>query len=157
MSCDGRCAGPESARVPTSSIRAYGISGAANNACNIACNCGCVLSLVGRSQPSSKNTFVCEGWTPPNYVSMLRVAVVGAGAAGLCCARYLGCHADRFSFSVFEKANVVGGTWAYTDRTDLDEYGLPIHSSMNTNLRFGQHSSDTWSLCDYGCITWPGA
>ena len=67
---------------------------------------------------------------------MLRVAVIGAGAAGLCCARYLRHHADRFTFTVFEKAGEVGGTWVYTDRTDRDEYGLPIHSSMNASLRF---------------------
>ena len=67
---------------------------------------------------------------------MLRVAVIGAGAAGLCCARYLRRHADRFTFTVFEKEGEVGGTWVYTDRTDRDEYGLPIHSSMNASLRF---------------------
>ena len=66
---------------------------------------------------------------------MLKVAVVGAGAAGLCCARYLGHHAERFTFSVFEKASKVGGTWLYTDSTDRDEYGLPVHSSMNADLR----------------------
>ena len=66
---------------------------------------------------------------------MLKVAVVGAGAAGLCCARYLCRHPDRFAFCVFEKAREIGGTWLYTDRTERDEYGLPAHSSMYAELR----------------------
>ena len=66
---------------------------------------------------------------------MQKVAVVGAGAAGLCCARYLSRHPNRFVFTVFEKAREIGGTWLYTDRTDCDEYGLPVHSSMNAELR----------------------
>ena len=66
---------------------------------------------------------------------MLNVAVVGAGASGLCCARHLGRYPHLFSITVFEKANEVGGTWVYTDRTDKDEYGLPVHNSMPKALR----------------------
>ena len=66
---------------------------------------------------------------------MLKVAVIGAGGAGLCCARHLSRYPDRFSVSVFERANDIGGTWLYTDRTDLDEYGLPVHSSIPKALR----------------------
>ena len=66
----------------------------------------------------------------------MKVAVIGAGAAGLCCARYLSQHSDRFTFTVFERANELGGTWVYTDSTDVDEYGLPVHSSMNADLRY---------------------
>ncbi|XP_058793279.1 senecionine N-oxygenase-like [Phymastichus coffea] len=36
---------------------------------------------------------------------------------------------------VFEKVNDIGGQWRYTDKTDVDEHGLPIHSSIYKNLR----------------------
>ena len=65
----------------------------------------------------------------------MKVAVIGAGAAGLCCARHLSRYPYLFSFSVFEKADQVGGSWVYTDRTDKDEYGLPVHSSMYKGLK----------------------
>ena len=72
---------------------------------------------------------------------MKRVAVVGAGAAGLCCARHLSRYPDRFQFSVFEQASEVGGTWVYEKREERprdvreSEGSLPIHSSMYKNLR----------------------
>ena len=40
-----------------------------------------------------------------------------------------------FRFSVFDKAGQVGGTWVYSERTELDEYGLPVHSSMYQGLK----------------------
>ena len=78
--------------------------------------------------------------------AMKRVAVVGAGAAGLCCARHLSRHPDRFQFSVFEQASEVGGTWVYEKREERprdvreergrqSEGSLPMHSSMYKNLR----------------------
>ena len=66
---------------------------------------------------------------------MLNVAVVGGGSAGLCCARHLSRYPDRFSVCVFERANEIGGTWLYTDSTDVDQYGLPVHSSVPKALR----------------------
>jgi cation diffusion facilitator CzcD-associated flavoprotein CzcO len=62
----------------------------------------------------------------------MRVAVIGAGAAGLCAARHLMKH---FRISVFEQASAVGGTWVYTDQTGRDDAGCLIHSSMYANLR----------------------
>lgn len=63
----------------------------------------------------------------------LNVAVVGAGLAGLCAAKY----AKSFGHSVtiFEQCEKLGGTWIYTDQTGKDEYGLDIHTSMYHNLR----------------------
>ena len=65
-------------------------------------------------------------------VVMISVAVIGAGAAGLCVARHLMKHSR---ICVFEQASVVGGTWVYTDQTGRDDAGCPIHSSMYANLR----------------------
>lgn len=64
-----------------------------------------------------------------------RVAVIGAGAAGLCAVRHLCASPDLFSVVCFEINSVVGGTWVYTDATGKDENGLPIQSSMYKNLR----------------------
>ena len=66
---------------------------------------------------------------------MQRVAVIGAGAAGLCAARYLADKPNSFEPVVFEKADCIGGTWVYTEETGQDQYGLPIHSSMYKNLK----------------------
>jgi len=71
---------------------------------------------------------------------VLRVAVIGAGPAGLCAARFLSAEPDRYQPTVYEQTAAVGGTWVYTDRTGTDEYGLPVHSSMYKNLRYSIHS-----------------
>ncbi|GLH06437.1 Senecionine N-oxygenase [Gryllus bimaculatus] len=64
----------------------------------------------------------------------MSVCVVGAGPAGLCAARQLAAHPAAFAFDVFEKADQLGGMWLYTDRTDIDEHGLPVHSSIYKSL-----------------------
>lgn len=66
----------------------------------------------------------------------LNVAVVGAGLAGLCAAKY----AKSFGHSVtiFEQCGKLGGTWIYTEQTGVDEYGLNIHTSMYKDLRYGR-------------------
>jgi cation diffusion facilitator CzcD-associated flavoprotein CzcO len=68
-------------------------------------------------------------------MSRMRVAVIGAGPAGLCAARHLAADTVHFEFQVFEQWGEVGGTWSYTDLTDTDEYGIPIHSSMYRSLK----------------------
>ena len=71
-----------------------------------------------------------------DIAARMRVAIVGAGAAGLCCARHLSQRQDSVLFRVFEKASGVGGTWMYTNQTGIDETTkLPVHSSMYANLR----------------------
>lgn len=65
----------------------------------------------------------------------LRVGVIGAGAAGLCAGRNMVYSPGKFEFVIFEQWDEVGGTWNYTDMTDVDEYQLPIHSSMYRTLR----------------------
>ena len=65
----------------------------------------------------------------------IRVAVVGAGAAGLCAMRHLSKRQPLFSVKAFEQGRGVGGTWVYTERTGTDQHGLPVHSSMYRNLK----------------------
>lgn len=65
----------------------------------------------------------------------LRVAVIGAGAAGLCAARHILAFPTTFAPPVvFEASNHLGGTWHYTDATE-DAEGCPVHSSMYRDLR----------------------
>ena len=63
----------------------------------------------------------------------LNVAVVGAGLAGLCAAKYA--KISGHSVTIFEQCDQIGGTWIYTDQTGVDEYGLNVHTSMYQNLR----------------------
>ena len=68
---------------------------------------------------------------------MKKIAIIGAGAAGLCCAKHL---CDEFLVRVYEMTGGVGGTWVYTDKTGYDETtGLPIHSSMYHNLKYADN------------------
>ncbi|KAL3043147.1 hypothetical protein OYC64_020961 [Pagothenia borchgrevinki] len=66
---------------------------------------------------------------------MLRVAVVGGGAAGLCAARHILSKGKRFAPPVlFELTDNIGGTWCYDERITY-ENGRPVHSSMYRDLR----------------------
>ena len=67
-------------------------------------------------------------------MTLNRVCVIGAGAAGLCAARHL-LHHTSFQPVVFEQTDVVGGTWVYTDEVGTDQHGNPVHSSMYKSLR----------------------
>ncbi|XP_075229097.1 uncharacterized protein LOC142328861 [Lycorma delicatula] len=65
-----------------------------------------------------------------------KVAVIGGGAAGLCAARH--CTAPvgvEGGVTVFEQSSQLGGTWVYTEETNIDRYGIPVHTSMYKNLR----------------------
>ncbi|KAB5543573.1 hypothetical protein PHYPO_G00080780 [Pangasianodon hypophthalmus] len=71
-----------------------------------------------------------------NRSGKLRVAVVGAGAAGLCAARHILSRADTLEPPVvFEQSARVGGTWYYEERVGTSDDGRPIHSSMYRDLR----------------------
>ncbi|XP_050540123.1 senecionine N-oxygenase-like isoform X2 [Daktulosphaira vitifoliae] len=61
----------------------------------------------------------------------MKIAVIGAGVAGIACARR--CLENGYVCTVYERTNLVGGTWVYDERVGVDEFGLPIHTSM-TNL-----------------------
>ncbi|OWF48027.1 flavin-containing monooxygenase FMO GS-OX5-like [Mizuhopecten yessoensis] len=65
----------------------------------------------------------------------IRVAVIGAGAAGLCALRHLTTRQHKFQAVCFEQNSRLGGTWIYNDKTGVDDHGLAIHSSMYKNLK----------------------
>ncbi|XP_043933288.1 flavin-containing monooxygenase FMO GS-OX-like 4 [Protopterus annectens] len=69
----------------------------------------------------------------------LRVAVIGAGAAGLCAARHLleERRALCSEVAVFEQSGSVGGIWVYSEKIGTDEYGVPfncMYRDLRTNL-----------------------
>lgn len=66
------------------------------------------------------------------------VAVIGAGAGGLCAAREL--RQEGHSVVVYERGNELGGTWVYTPETESDPTGLDpkrniVHTSLYASLR----------------------
>ncbi|XP_059480849.1 senecionine N-oxygenase-like [Neocloeon triangulifer] len=64
-----------------------------------------------------------------------RVAIIGAGVAGLAAARHFTAPGSPFECQVFEQDNNVGGTWRLSDYVGTDEIGRPVHSSMYKYLR----------------------
>jgi hypothetical protein len=86
-------------------------------------------------------------------MSRCRVAVIGAGAAGLAAAREL--RSEGHEVSVFESGSVVGGTWVYSE--------VPGHSSMYESLRTNlprelmAYADFSWSSpCTSDCRNYPG-
>ena len=69
-------------------------------------------------------------------MAIMRVAVIGAGAAGLVALRHLTAKPDIFQATAYEQTARVGGTWVYTEKVGSDENGLPIHSSMYRNMQY---------------------
>ncbi|XP_070575785.1 uncharacterized protein [Ptychodera flava] len=99
--------------------------------------CGDV-QVTKRSRTLNSNTHrrrIMPSTSGSQSTNMLRVAVIGAGAAGLCAARHLASNPRMFEPRVFEKAKEIGGTWVYTEETGTDKYGEIIHSSMYWDLK----------------------
>ncbi|KAJ0759012.1 putative flavin monooxygenase, FAD/NAD(P)-binding domain superfamily [Helianthus annuus] len=68
----------------------------------------------------------------------LKVAVIGAGVAGLAVAREL--QRESLQVVVFEKSHQLGGTWAYDARVESDLLGIDpnrdvVHSSLYKSLK----------------------
>lgn len=63
----------------------------------------------------------------------MRVAIIGAGAAGLVSAKYA--FRRGHECEVLELAPQLGGTWLYTDDVGTDKYGYPVYSPMYKGLR----------------------
>ena len=82
---------------------------------------------------------------------MKSVAIIGAGAAGLCCARHFGGNPEHFKVQVFEKGSEVGGTWIFESsssqglkdvrekRSNAAGDVADVHSSVYKNLRYCQY------------------
>lgn len=69
-------------------------------------------------------------------MALQRVAVIGAGAAGLCAARHILSRPNVFTPPVvFELSGNVGGTWCYEEHTSALDDGRPVLSSMYRNLK----------------------
>ncbi|XP_056016358.1 flavin-containing monooxygenase 1-like [Ostrea edulis] len=64
-----------------------------------------------------------------------RVAVIGAGVAGLCSLKHLAEHPDIFEPVAFEKNFWPGGIWNYSDQTGKNDFGLPVHSALYNSLK----------------------
>lgn len=62
--------------------------------------------------------------------------VIGAGGGGLAMIKELADYPDDFEPIAFERNSDVGGLWIYTDNSDVDQYGLPVHSAVYKNLRY---------------------
>ena len=93
----------------------------------------------------------------------LNAAVIGAGAAGLVCARELA--RQNVNVTVFEKSRQVGGVWVYEPEVDDDITGVDpdrtVHSSLYDSLRTNL-PRDLMAFSDYnfdasggGEDTWP--
>lgn len=63
---------------------------------------------------------------------MHRVAVIGAGPAGLCAARSMLRYPKLFTPVVFEQGDEIGGTWVYREESDPDKH---LHGTMYARLR----------------------
>lgn len=93
-----------------------------------------------------------------NRSGKLRVAVVGAGAAGLCAAHHILSRAESFEPPmVFEQSARVGGTWYYEERVGTSDDGRPIHGSMYRDLRWRitlQHVFTERFMGDLNTLIW---
>ncbi|KAG0490322.1 hypothetical protein HPP92_007185 [Vanilla planifolia] len=87
-----------------------------------------------------------------------RVAVIGAGAAGLVAAREL--HREGHAVVVFERGGRIGGTWVYTPSTESDPLGRDpkrkiVHSSLYDSLRTNL-PRECMGFFDYPFVAIPG-
>ncbi|XP_014669025.1 PREDICTED: flavin-containing monooxygenase FMO GS-OX-like 2 [Priapulus caudatus] len=64
----------------------------------------------------------------------MKVAVIGAGCAGLIAARIFSQRPQDFEPHVFEKTDTIGGLWVYKEKTGLGDDGEPIHCAIYKNL-----------------------
>ncbi|XP_046356593.2 flavin-containing monooxygenase FMO GS-OX4-like [Haliotis rufescens] len=66
---------------------------------------------------------------------VIRVAVIGAGPAGLCAMRHLLARSDVFEGVCFEQCSKLGGMWIYRDNALEDENGVPMLACVYKNLK----------------------
>ncbi|XP_077301024.1 senecionine N-oxygenase-like isoform X2 [Arctopsyche grandis] len=64
-----------------------------------------------------------------------RIAVIGAGVGGLASLHHITSELPGADVVAFDINSDIGGTWIYNDNVGVDEYGIPLMSSMYKNLR----------------------
>ncbi|XP_033728120.1 dimethylaniline monooxygenase [N-oxide-forming] 3-like [Pecten maximus] len=62
------------------------------------------------------------------------VAVIGAGISGLATLRNLLSTKQKYIPTCFERGSDLGGVWLYNENTHVDEYGMPVFSSIYRDL-----------------------
>ncbi len=63
----------------------------------------------------------------------MKVAIIGCGYSGLSAIRR--CIEQNVECIAFELSGEVGGLWVYTDKTGVDDFGIPIQTSLYYNVR----------------------
>ncbi|XP_033752047.1 flavin-containing monooxygenase FMO GS-OX-like 2 [Pecten maximus] len=66
--------------------------------------------------------------------TQMRVAVIGAGVAGLCALRHLLNSKKDYIPTCFERGSDVGGLWLYDRNTHIDDNGMPVFTSIYRDL-----------------------
>lgn len=64
-----------------------------------------------------------------------RIVIIGAGTAGICAAK--NAMENGFEVIVYEQKDRLGGLWNYTDKTGVDENGIPygyMYEGLITNV-----------------------
>lgn len=65
----------------------------------------------------------------------MRICVIGAGVAGIVAAKYVS--TSGYECDILESSSQIGGTWVYSDRIGIDQFGFPFYSAMYEGLRLG--------------------
>lgn len=91
---------------------------------------------------SASSSNLCLTKTKKQFLSLLldrrvlamkKICVIGAGPAGLTAAK--NSSEQGYECDVFEQTGLIGGLWNYTDDTETDANGLPIHTAMYRDLK----------------------
>lgn len=61
-----------------------------------------------------------------------KVCIIGTGPAGLCAIKHSIAH--KYEITAFEKQCEVGGTWNFTEETEVDKNGIDVHGSLYEGL-----------------------
>jgi len=91
-----------------------------------------VMKGLRMATSSTSSTSAKAGTASASQQSLRpRVAIIGAGAAGLAAAKVFKHSADqKYNVTVFEKDNTIGGVWCYTPKAK----DRPMYQGLRTNL-----------------------
>ncbi|XP_073974699.1 senecionine N-oxygenase-like isoform X2 [Rhodnius prolixus] len=91
-------------------------------------------SMTSIKEDTAKLTSEGCSFTSGSCNKIRKVAIIGAGPAGLCAARHFFAPGSGFTGCLYEQAGDLGGTWLYSDVTGKDRFGLPVHSTLYYDL-----------------------